>query len=92
MTTNLTEGEREVWKDLYMLHEEMHDMTGTDSEWYTLAHRIGEISEKYRDREQRLANELLVALYGFLSNEQKIREEEQRWAPQQILMEEIPWN
>lgn len=92
MTTNLTESEREVWKDLYMLHESVHDMLGTDVDWVKFANRICELHAKYTGSDQRLMDKLALALYDYMSEEQVLRETAERLAPQQIAMEGIPWS
>lgn len=91
--TKLTEGEREVWKDLYRIHEKYHDMGGTPEEWYAMAQEVGTLSGRYEGKEKRLMAALLFALYDWFSDEQKLAEEARRTAPEQITMEgvAIPW-
>lgn len=92
MTTNLTERERDVWKDLYTMHETVHDMKGTADEWEMFSKRIMAAADGYQGQERRLLIRMGMALYEYMSEEQRIREEENRFAPKQILLEEIPWN
>ena len=92
MKIKLTEEERSVWRDLYTLHEQVHDMSGTTGEWIAFAENVGLLSQKYRGAAGRLMWGMLLALYDYMSKEQKIREDADRVAPQQLRLEDIPWD
>lgn len=94
MITNLTEQEREAWKDAYKLHEKFHDMTGTEEEWKQFALDMGLVDGKYENdpKTKRLARALLFALCDWFEGEQKISLAEAREAPEQLAIDEvIPW-
>ena len=93
MITNLTDTERDVWKDVYKLHEKYHDMDGSPDAWSAFATDVGLTSCRYDGADRRLISALLLALYDWFSAEQKIREEENRFRPaeRQVQLEEIPW-
>lgn len=86
MTTKLSEREREVWKDLYTLHERYHDMQGKPEEWVRFASDVQAVIKRYNGSDLRLANALSLALYDWFGNEQKLRETAERDAPEQITM------
>lgn len=94
MTTNLTEEEREVWKDAYKLHEKYHDMTGTVEEWRQFASDLGPATYKHESnpKVKRLSYALMLALYSWFEEEQKIAQEEVKNEPAQVTIEDvIPW-
>lgn len=94
MTTKLTEEEREVWKDAYRLHEKYHDMKGTEEDWTSFAADLGPVTSKYEHspKTKRLAYAMLLALYTWFEDEQKIAKTEIRNVPEQVNMEDvIPW-
>lgn len=84
--TKLTETERQVWKDMYVLHERYHGMQGTTEDWRRFASEFKGIGEKYDGADLRLATALSLALYDWFGNEQKLREAAERDAPEQITM------
>ena len=49
MTTRLTDDERDMWKDLYTLHEKYHDRQWTDADWTELTRDVAEL---YKRREK----------------------------------------
>lgn len=97
MTINLSDTEREVWKDLYRLHEKWHGMAGTTDEWMSFAFDLSTIAERYGEtKEGRLAQAMSLALYDWFGEEQKRDEEEarRRSVLKQALAqgaEAIPW-
>lgn len=91
MITKLTEEERAVWKDAYMLHEHMHDMTGTDAEWESSLRLLSRSADKYTGATRELAKALFLAVYDHMSDRVKALQDDARNQPEQITMEGIPW-
>lgn len=91
MTTLLSEEERAVWKDAYRLHESVHDMTGTEKDWELFCKHLVELVNQYTGSERRLATKIMLALYDYMSEEQKIRQDAEGLQPEQVVMEGIPW-
>ena len=85
----LTEEEREVWKDVYSLHEKYHDTTWTSDEWMRFAQEVGPLVVKHEGRTRRLAEALVMALFDFMDKERKIELDAAMNAPQQMAMEEV---
>lgn len=92
MTSNLTEEEREIWKDAYRIHERYHDMIGTDSDWLLVIREASPLIDKHSGAARRLAYELIMAVVNYMGEEQRIRLKKAREQPEQVRMEEIPWN
>lgn len=92
MTTNLTEEEREIWKDAYRMHELVHDMQGSEVDWERFIREAVPLIEKHRGSAYRLAYHLMMALIDYMGEEQKARMEEERMMPEQVMMEGIPWS
>ena len=65
----LSSEDRSAFTDAYRFFEKYHDMPNTDEAWRACVDEIGEIS--VRHNESFLINELLVAMYGVISERQK---------------------
>ena len=96
MTVNLSEPEREVWKAAYSLHEQFHELSGDPAFWEVFAKTVFGTIAGYPEGTgvRRLAEKLLMALYEYASEEQKIRQDAERAAPmaeQATMWEAIPW-
>lgn len=65
----MIEAEREIWKDAYRFFSAFNQMGNTDEDWRKCVTEVGQLSEKYENHP--LMIDLLVAVYGYLSDMRK---------------------
>lgn len=93
MTPKLSDATRSVWTDAYSLHEKYAEMKGSDTDWCKFANEVTLTVAKHQNpSDRRLCELILLALYDFMSEEQKKRESAAREQPEQVTINEvIPW-
>lgn len=64
---------RAIWKDMYKLHEEFNSMGNDVSDWTAWWKTAVSIIHKHND--SKLAEELVLAITGYLESERKVAQE-----------------
>ena len=70
--TRLTDEEREIWKDLYTLHERYHDRTWEPDDWVELAGDLGRMCDGHGNHA--LAIQMGIGLLDYFDACWKARE------------------
>lgn len=65
---------REIWKDMYKLHEEFDGMGNGVEDWTAWWRTAVSVIHKHND--SKLAEELVMAIAGYLESERKGKREE----------------
>jgi Ca2+-binding EF-hand superfamily protein len=88
MTSNLTEAERQVWKDAYTFFEKYHGCSLTDQDFIKMAKDYGRMYVK--SGKSKLCMALLMALMDYFDevykDRQRMMEEDLRESGEQIYM------
>lgn len=89
MTTQqptLSEADRDVWKEMYRLHERYQHMQNEDLDWQRLYRDVENLFAKKGWGGNLLAECLTVALFDFFSETFRKEWKEQQEAPRQVSM------
>jgi len=92
MKSTLSESDRAAWTDAYSLHEKYQDIDDRDVSWIKFANELVLLAARHEGKSRRLAEALFLAVYEYLGEEQKRKEDAARLEPEQVTMEGIPWN